>query len=336
MKTIYLVTGGCGHLGGTILRQLSEQGETARGLILPHEQPVALAHVTYFTGDVTQPDSLRPFFDVREQADVVVIHTAGVVDISAEVLPQVHRVNVEGTKNMLLLCETFGVRRLVYVSSVHAIPELPYNAVQSEIAHFSAEQVVGGYAKTKAEATQAVLDAAAQGLDAVVVHPSGIIGPYESQENHLVQMLRDYQDGKLPACVDGCYDFVDVRDVAAGCVLAAKKGRRGECYVLSNRRYQLREVFTMMRQHCGGKRLAVLPIRLAKAVAPFFERAARRKGKRPLFTGYALHTLSSNCRFSHNKASVELGYHPRDLRQTIEDTALWLQSTVSSGKYAHS
>ena len=93
----------------------------------------------------------------------------------------------------------------------------------------------GAYAKTKAEATQAVLDAARRGLNAVVVHPSGIIGPYNRSSNHIVQPIDMDISGKLPAGVVGGYDFVDVRDVAKGCLKAAEQGRSGECYILSNR-----------------------------------------------------------------------------------------------------
>ena len=71
--------------------------------------------------------------------------------------------------------------------------------------------MTGGYAKTKAEATRAVLKAAEEGLDVVVVHPSGILGPYDRSGNHLVQMVSEYLRGTLPACVKGGYDFVDVR-----------------------------------------------------------------------------------------------------------------------------
>ena len=115
------------------------------------------------------------------------------------------------------------MEKLVYVSSVPAIPETGQPTLQTEISEFSPETVAGGHAKAKAEATQAVLDAAANGLPAVVVHPSGIIRPYGEGRNHLVQMIRDFVEGRLPACVKGGYDLVDVRDVAAGCITAAEQ-----------------------------------------------------------------------------------------------------------------
>lgn len=324
MEKTYLVTGACGHLGGTLVRLLERTGAQVRGLRLPSEQARDRAHVTYYPGDVRDRDSLRPLFRGLAGREVVVFHTAAIVDISGEATPQMHDVNVNGTKNILALCREYGVKRLVYVSSVHAIPEKDGYAVLREVDRFSPQQVTGGYAKTKAEATQAVLDAAAQGLDAVVVHPSGILGPFDGAENHLVQLVKEYAGGKLPACVKGGYDFVDVRDVAAGCLAAAEKGRSGQCYILSNRHYEVKEVLAMAKTLCHGRRLPVLPMWMAQAAEPLLGWVAKVKKQRPLYTKYSLYTLRSNDRFDHGKATAELGYRPRDLRQTVRDTLRWL------------
>lgn len=324
MEKTYLVTGACGHLGGTLVRLLERTGAQVRGLRLPSEQARGRAHVTYYPGDVRDRDSLRPLFRGLAGREVVVFHTAAIVDISGEATPQMHDVNVNGTKNILALCREYGVKRLVYVSSVHAIPEKHGYAVLREVDRFSPQQVTGGYAKTKAEATQAVLDAAAQGLDAVVVHPSGILGPFDGTGNHLVQLVKEYAGGKLPACVKGGYDFVDVRDVAAGCLAAAEKGRSGQCYILSNRHYEVQEVLAMAKTLCHGRRLPVLPMWMAQAAEPLLGWVARVKKQRPLYTKYSLYTLRSNDRFDHGKATAELGYRPRDLRQTVRDTLRWL------------
>ena len=324
MEKTYLVTGACGHLGGTLVRLLERTGAQVRGLRLPSEQARDRAHVTYYPGDVRDRDSLRPLFRGLAGREVVVFHTAAIVDISGEATPQMRDVNVNGTKNILALCREYGVKRLVYVSSVHAIPEKDGCAVLREVDSFSPQQVTGGYAKTKAEATQAVLDAAAQGLDAVVVHPSGILGPFDGTGNHLVQLVKEYAGGKLPACVKGGYDFVDVRDVAAGCLAAAEKGRSGQCYILSNRHYEVQEVLAMAKTLCHGRRLPVLPMWMAQAAEPLLGWVAKVKKQRPLYTKYSLYTLRSNDRFDHGKATAELGYRPRDLRQTVRDTLRWL------------
>lgn len=322
-NSVYLVTGANGHLGGTLLRQLSRRGAWVRGLLLPGESAQPLPGVTYYHGDVCQRDSLLPLFQGLSGCQIYVLHTAGIIDISDQVSPHTRTVNVGGTENILSLCREYRVKRLLYVSSVHAIPEGDKAQVLHEVNHFSPDAVVGGYAKTKAEATQAVLDAARAGLDAVVVHPSGILGPYDRSGNHLVQMVNDYLRGRLPACVRGGYDLVDVRDVAAGCLLALEKGEAGECYILSNRHYEIRDVLAMVRELAGGRRLAVLPHWMAQAALPVIRLHARRTRRRPLFTRYSLYTLRSNDKFSHDKATAELGYRPRDLLHTLRDIIAW-------------
>ena len=335
MGITYIVTGAAGHLGSTIVRLLSQAGQNVRALSLAGETQRARRGVTWFTGDVCRPESLRTLFSGLDGRDVCVIHAAGVVDISGEMSARMRDVNVEGTKNVIALCREFDVRRLVYVSSVHAIPEREDMGVMREIRAFSPDAVTGGYAKTKAEATQAVLDAAAAGLDAVVVHPSGILGPYDDAGNHLVQVLRDYLRGKLPACVRGGYDLVDVRDVASGCIRAALHGRSGECYILSNRHYEVSDMLKLAREAGGGRKLPVLPMWMAEAAVPLLGLVAKLRRQRPLYTLYSLYALKSNDRFDHDKATAELNYRPRDLRATIRDTVRYLKSRQAPKVHAN-
>ncbi|WP_343209344.1 NAD-dependent epimerase/dehydratase family protein [Anaerolentibacter hominis] len=322
---MYIVTGANGHLGNTIIRLLKREGKSIRGLILPGEKGRYRGSVTYYTGDVTDKKSLEPLFRGIRGYHTILIHTAGLVDISDEVSDRLYQVNVQGTQNVVDLCKKYHVSRLVYVSSVHAIPEKDKLQVQKEIDRFSADTVTGGYAKTKAQATQIVLDAAAEGLNAVVVQPSGILGPYDESGNHLVQMVTDYIQGKLPAGVKGGYDFVDVRDVAAGTLAAAYKGKPGECYILSNRHYDVKEVLNMVKEVNGGRRIPILPMWMARAGTPFLEWYAKRRKQRPLYTRYSLYTLKSNDRFSHDKATRDLNYRPRDMYETIQDTVKWMK-----------
>ena len=325
MKKLFIITGANGHLGGTIVRMLNGRPVQVRGLVLKKKKKQDTGSIHYYSGDVREPETLRPLFEGCEDMETIVIHTAGIIDISNHVSPELYDVNVNGTKNILALCREYPVKRLVYVSSVHAIPEQKRGNVTGEIRDFSPDAVVGGYAKTKAEATREVRRAAQEGLDAVVVHPSGILGPYDRSGNHLVQMVAEYLHGTLPACVKGGYDFVDVRDVAEGCLLAAEKGRKGECYILSDRYCEIREVLEIAGAVSGKKKLPVLPLWMAKMAAPFIQLHARRKKRRPLYTAYSLHVLGTGERFSHKKATEELGYHPRDLKVTIRDMVAEMQ-----------
>ena len=224
MKRLYLVTGAYGHLGHTIVDELLARGEEVRGLALPGDSIPAPVRrgLEICQGDVCDPDSLVAFFHVDEPREIVVIHTAGIVSIASKFNQKVFDVNVVGTKNIVDICRKSNVRRLVHVSSVHAIPEKARGETVTEVSRFDYRKVEGLYAQTKAKATQIVLNAAAGGLDAVVVHPSGILGPGDYGHGHLTQLVTDYLNGRLTACVKGGYDFVDVRDVAtAACIAAA-------------------------------------------------------------------------------------------------------------------
>jgi dihydroflavonol-4-reductase len=328
MSEIYLVTGATGHLGNTIVKKLVDMGRRVRAVVLPGDKNVSAlpeeAEVYY--GDVREKASLENAFKAEAGEDVIVIHCAGIVTISSRYNENVYKVNVEGTKNVTDLCVENKVKKLVHVSSVHAIPEKPHGETIREINHFDPDKVVGLYAKTKAEATQYVLDKAkATGLNASVVHPSGISGPYDSGKGHITQLLIDYCDGGLTAGVKGGYDFVDVRDVADGIIACCEHGRSGECYILSNRYISIPELFGIFSQVTGRKKIrTILPLWFAKATAGMAEMYYRIKKQPPLYTAYSLYTLSSNAQFSHEKAEKELGYVPRDFTVTVRDTVQWL------------
>jgi dihydroflavonol-4-reductase len=323
---LFLVTGACGHLGSQIVKQLVLRGERVRVLKLPGENDSLLSglKVESVLGDVRDVDSLRPFFSAKQEDEVNVIHAAGIVTIAAKVDENLRRVNVEGTRNIVGLCMENKVRRLLYVSSVHALPERPRGETVREASVFDVNAVSGAYAKTKAEATRIVLDAGQSGLNVVVVHPSGIIGPGDLGSNLSNQIFRDYLYGRLPAIVKGGYDFVDVRDVAGGCILALKKGKPGNCYILANTHYEIRQLTDMLQKFAGIKRRPLsLPLWLVSAVAPLAETLDKLRSQRPLFTRYSLYTLSSNDCFSSEKARTELGYTTRPMEETMRDIVLW-------------
>ena len=207
--------------------------------------------------------------------------------------------NVNGTKNIVDKVLEIDAK-LIYVSSVHSITEKPNNETITEITNFDSEKVVGLYAKTKAEAAKYVIYAIKnKNLNACIIHPSGIIGPNDYGNSHLTQLIKEVATGKLFACVKGGYNFVDVRDVADGIISACDKNNRGECYILSNKYITIKELTDFVCDLEEKKRIKiVLPLWLAKLVAPICELYYNIKKQTPLFTKYSLYTLSSNSNFS--------------------------------------
>ncbi len=330
MNRIYIVTGAGGHLGRHIVQQLLDEGQAVRAFLLTGEKmPLGKNSplLRCYWGDVRDKETLRPLFAGLAGQQIVVVHAAAVIDITTKVSPLAYEVNVLGTKNMVESALQYGVYRFIYVSSVHAIAEPACSQLIRETRQFSPSTVEGGYAKTKAEAAALVIRATQQqGLPGILLHPTGIIGPMDAGNNNLVTAIKNYVQGSLRICPKGGYDFVDVRDVASACIAAADKGRVGEPYILSGRYYRISELFDMLREISRKKRgYWVLPNWVASTAAPLMEKAALRKGKAPLVTKYSLYTLHSHAAFSHEKASRELGFWPRDIWDTLTDTLHWLQ-----------
>ena len=321
-NTLYLVTGASGHLGNTIVKKLRAAGCNVRALFLPGEN--ISDGLGSHTGDVRIKESMTDFFSVPSNSEVIVIHTAGIVSISSGHNRNIYDVNVNGTKNIIELCLKHGVRKLIYVSSVHAIPEKPSGQTIIETTDFSPAHVKGYYAKTKAEATACVLEAGKY-LHVNVVHPSGICGPYDYGRGHFTALVVDYCNGGLKAITNGGYDFVDVRDVADGIISCAEKGKYGECYILSNKFFTIQEIMCLLQEITGKREInIVLPYWFAKLTAPIAELYYNILKKPPLYTPYSLYTLQSNSLFSHAKADKELGYSVTDISKTLLDTVNWL------------
>lgn len=331
MAKLFIVTGANGHLGNSVVRILQNQNHIVRGLVLPSDSIKMLTNlgVQVFKGDVRKLESLEPLFDYTDldqvPEEVIVIHTAGIVSITAKKNPLMESVNINGTKNLVDLSLKYHVNKFIYVSSVHAIPEKENNEVITEVDSFNPDLVQGPYAKTKAIATQYVLDQVKKGLNAIVVHPSGIIGPYDFGKAHMTMMFEDYLNGYLTSRINGAYDFVDVRDVASGIIQSTVSGKIGSCYILSGHRTELKDFFNRLRIMSGKKlRINVLPMWFAKLSAPLAELYYKIRKLPPIYTAYSLYTLQSNSYFSHEKAYHDLNYTPRSFDETLYDTMKWL------------
>lgn len=323
----YLVTGASGFLGRAVLTELKKKDAEVRVLVLEND---LLAKdlpnwISVSYGDVCDNASLDRFFEGADN-ETCVIHCAGIVSVASHPGNRIYQVNAGGTKNIVRQCERSNVGKLVYVSSVHAIPVKPKGMEITEDAVFSPELVSGDYAKSKAIATSLVFDAAKRGLNASVVFPSGIIGPGDFGKGSISNMLLSFLDGKLHLAVKGGYDFVDVRDVASGIISCAEQGEPGHGYILSGHYATIRDILNAAKDTLRLKRdVSFLPVSFAKLIAPIYERQSLRKNQALFFTPYAAAVLDSNSRFSRAAAGAAFGYTPRPLKNSIRDMVLWLK-----------
>jgi dihydroflavonol-4-reductase len=319
-----LVTGATGHIGNVLVRRLLAAGERVRALIMPGEDTTPLhgLDVELVHGNVLDLDSLHRAMEGVQR----VFHLAGIISIMPGNQPLLRRVNVEGTRNVIAAAARAGVRRLLYTSSIHAIQRAPHGTRIDESLPFDSANPVGEYDRSKAQASLAVMEASRSGLDTVIVCPTGVIGPHDYRESELGTLIRDCVADKPQMFVDGAYDFVDVRDVAEGMVLAAENGRAGETYILSGERLTVRRMLDILWSLTGRHFVRIhVPFSLAQCAAAFTPFYYRLSGAKPRFTRYSLDTLRSNSDISHEKATRELGYQPRRILDTMADTVLWFR-----------
>ena len=202
----YLITGATGFLGSAVVQLLLAHGCRVLALVKDRDPLIYTLpnHVAVFYGDLTDKESLRDFFAAGGD-DFCVLHCAGLISIASKPDEALYAVNVQGTQNIVDLCREFGASRLVYVSSVHAIPEKPAPETITEPDRFAPDEILGDYGKSKAMATALVLEAAQSGLNASVVLPSGILGPGDLARGNMTRMLLAFCRGQLPLGVN-CED----------------------------------------------------------------------------------------------------------------------------------
>lgn len=332
-RIIYYITGATGHLGRTIANLLLALRKTIVAFVLPRDKKRNFdnqeqGEVHFVEGDIRKFEDVEKFLAFKsENTNQIVIHCAGIITVEKSFNQLAYDVNVTGTKNITDVAKKRKVEKFIYVSSVHALKELPKKVLIREQNHFDPNEVNGFYAKTKAEASQYVLDAAKEGLNAIIVHPSGIIGPNDEMNGHFTSVLKNYLDGSLSSIVKGGYNIVDVRDVADGIIKATERGVEGKCYLLSGQYHSVYEIIEIASRVSRRRRIrSVLPIWFVKMFAPLAVLWSKIKKQPPIFTAYSMNALVSNSNFSNALAVRELGFSVRPFDNTIEDTIRDLMS----------
>jgi len=317
-----IVTGGSGHIGNVLVRALLSQGYKV-GVIDrdPRDKALEGLPIEYHQGDIRNLNFLTKIFKKVKY----VCHLAGIISIAKGNEQLLYDVNVDGTKTVIEACKKAKVQRLLYTSSIHALYEPPKGIpITEKLA--KVEGTNGEYGKTKILATEEVLKASKEGLDTVVVYPSGIAGPYDFRNSEFGSLIKDARTYSKVFYIEGGYNFVDVRDVANGIILALEKGKTGEGYLLAGQDISIYELFKALAEitDTPGPKIKA-PTWIIKFLAPIAEFFYKILKMKPVFTKYAIEVLHSNHQTDSSKAEKELGFKARDIYQTIKDTLDWYE-----------
>jgi len=312
-----LVTGASGHIGNNVVRALLARGGRVRVLVRAESGSLEGLDVERVRGDVLERASLDAAFAGVD----LVYHFAATVSIDPADGARVTRTNTVGPRNVADACLAHRVKRLVHASSVHALTPGGSNGVTDERCAPNLDPGAPAYDRSKAAGEAEIRAGIARGLDAVIVNPTGVIGPHDYIPHLAGRALIDMYLGKLPMNVAGGFNWVDARDVATAAIAAGERGRTGERYLLSGHWAPMPAIADIMREATGrrGPRL-IAPLWLAKLGLPFIAAYAKLTGSQPLYTTPSLRALTEHRMCDNAKARAELGFAPRPLKRTIVDT----------------
>lgn len=313
------VTGAAGHLGGAVVRALIDAGASVRALV--HHDRRALEGLAFelHEGELQDPETVARLVAGCDR----VIHLAAVISLQPRDEPVMKAINVDAVQIVVDACLAAGVSRLVHASSIHAYAARPVDEPIDE-SRGPAEPNAPAYDRSKAAGEVIVRDAVTRGLDAVIINPTAIVGPYDFRPSPMGEVMLDLYHRRMPGLVAGGFDWVDVRDVATSVLAAADRGTRGTNYLLSGTWHSVVDLADRIAALTGVRRPRfVSPMWLARGAAPFAAGWARLRKKRALFTPTSLVALRNHQRVSSERARRELGHTARPLDATLRDTFAW-------------
>lgn len=318
-----VVTGGAGFIGSHVVRRLLNEGHRVTVVERPGAclDNLAGLAVTLATADIRTPGSVRPALDGCD----VLFHLAANPRLWERDRNEFRRVNTDGTRNVLASAEDARVPRVVYTSTESIIGPARDGRICDEDTVSRAEDMVGPYCLSKFLAEQEALAAAARGLDVVIVNPTVPVGPGDVNASPPTAMILDFLRGRIPAYIDCHINLIDVRDVAAGHLLAWQRGARGRRYILGHENLSVRRIFELAGELVGRPapriripRWFALPIAY---ISEFVADHVTHRAPRATVTGVKL--ARHFMHFDASRAVRELGLPQTPVRQALADAVAW-------------
>lgn len=325
MKKV-LVTGAAGFIGSHVVRELLDENVEVRCLIRPGEDVSNLEglDVEMMKGDVLD---VAAVWKAVQDVDTV-FHLAAIYSIWMKDWSRIYEVNIQGSRNMLWACLRAGVGRVVYTSSIAAVGITPGEALSNEQTLFNQYTLGNHYVLTKYLSQQEALSFAANGLDLVVVNPCFPFGPNDIMPTPTGQAIVDILKGLNRTYFKGGINIVDVRDVARGHVLAAKKGKTGNLYILGNHNISIEDFMKLVCREAGfeDRMLFKFPAPMLKAGALGLKWFSDHvTNKPPMSTPPEIEYTSQCLYFDNTKARKELGLKFIPVENSIRDSIEWFR-----------
>ena len=315
------VTGGTGFIGANLVRLLVQQGYTVRSLVRPFSRLANLEglDVEIVKGDLNDAELWR-----QMQGCQVLFHVAAYYSLWQADQEALYRHNVLGTRNVLAAARRAGIERTVYTSSVAAIGVGELGEIVDETHQTPLDDLVGHYKKSKFLAEQEAKQAAQAGQEVVIVNPTSPIGPFDIKPTPTGDIVLRFLRRGMPFYLDTGLNFIDVRDVAWGHLLALEEGKSGDRYILGHQNLTLKELFDQLAQITGiSAPQRTVPPWLPLTVAWIDERILAPLGKPPSVPLDGVRMAKQRMYYDASKAVQELGLPQSPLRVALQDAVDW-------------
>ena len=318
------VTGGTGFIGANLIRLLLQQGYTVRALVRPTSRLDNLQRleVEVVKGDLGDRDLWQQMVGCQ-----VLFHVAAHYSLWQTDREQLYRHNVMGTRNVLSAAQRAGIERTVYTSSVAAIGVGENGTVVDETHQSPLEKLVGHYKKSKFLAEQEAVKAAQAGQDVVIVNPSSPIGPWDIKPTPTGDIILRFLRRQMPFYLDTGLNFIDVRDVTWGHLLALQRGKMGARYILGNQNLPLKALLDQLAQLTGlSAPQSSVPAWLPLSVAWLDEKILAPLGKPPAVPLDGVRMAKQYMYYDASKAVRELGLPQTPITTALTDAVDWFKS----------
>ena len=318
------VTGGTGFIGSHVVRSLLQSKYQVTALVRGNSN---LGNLQGLAIDIVKGDLNDPNIWEQMQGCDYLFHLAAHYSLWQKDRNLLYFNNVEGTRNILAAAKKAGIQRTVYTSSVAAIGVGKVGEIVDETHQSPVEKLVGDYKKSKFLAEQVAIEAANKGQDIVIVNPSSPIGAFDIKPTPTGDIILRFLRRQMPAYVDTGLNFIDVRDVATGHLLALQKGKSGDRYILGNQNLTLKQLLEQLAQitNLPAPQISV-PGWIPLTVGWVEEKILAPLGKTPTIPIDGVRMAQQPMYYDASKAIRELGLPQSPLNVALKDAVNWFVS----------